>query len=277
MKCKTSRRRRVGCERTACARATPTTHRNRVSHRLTCASLSRARAQMLLRGVALGERDHPPPQSPQFKSVNVANASHRVRQRALLPTTEVALPHPWVTQLGLAAALHAVPGAVVGGRRAAGHHPGASHAGGRVHQRALPQRRARGVRQPRLGHAGDGPRHGRHARRRRLHAGAYTQTVLPATKCKFNASSRLQITFDCVRSPAFGAFMEPVAEPCAALRTMRVLSSRAAWWRFARETLPPLWPFDVPRERADTPIFSADARSVCAAYTPCVLAKHTRN
>jgi hypothetical protein len=38
---------------------------------------------MLLRGTALGECDHPAPNSPHFKKINCANASHRVRaQRA---------------------------------------------------------------------------------------------------------------------------------------------------------------------------------------------------
>jgi hypothetical protein len=56
----------------------------------------------------------------------------------------------------------------------------------------------------------------------------------------------IQITFDCVRHPAFGEFMEPVPVRCGALSTVRLLSARAAWWRAQPEAglPPPLWPFE---------------------------------
>jgi hypothetical protein len=59
-----------------------------------------------------------------------------------------------------------------------------------------------------------------------------------------------QITFDCVRHPAFGEFMEPLPVRCAALRTVALLSCRAAWWSADAEDgggggrPPPLWPFE---------------------------------
>jgi hypothetical protein len=60
-------------------------------------------------------------------------------------------------------------------------------------------------------------------------------------------SSRLaaaQITFDCVRHPSFGGYLVPVVAPCGALRCMRLLCLRAAWWSAAHgERHPPAWPF----------------------------------
>ena len=53
---------------------------------LRCISRSRAtrpRLQLLLRGIAFGECDHPPAASPHFKHINCANMSHRVRLAAM--------------------------------------------------------------------------------------------------------------------------------------------------------------------------------------------------
>ena len=44
----------------------------------TAGRLIRPLAQLLLRGSALGELDHPAPDSPYFRRINRDNASHRL-------------------------------------------------------------------------------------------------------------------------------------------------------------------------------------------------------
>ena len=54
---------------------------------LRCIGSSRAtrlRLQLLLRGIAFGECDHPAASSPHFKHINCANIRHRVRLVAML-------------------------------------------------------------------------------------------------------------------------------------------------------------------------------------------------
>ena len=55
--------------------------------------------------------------------------------------------------------------------------------------------------------------------------------------------SRLtQITFDCVRHPAFGEYLEPVATRCDAMAALHVCRARTLHW-LERQQHPPTWPF----------------------------------